>query len=321
MKHKLIIFAIALIAVTFFPSCQKKNTAPTGDESVMINKERRDSTNQSNHTNDSLLNAINHDIDSVKEEIGNSKENIEGLIKSKKEMQSDIKTTFYISIGAFAFSLLAIVLLFVKINKKANLDDISLLRYEINNINKLCNKLEFYFKQNENSKGANSNGAIDYNSIMTTLKNRLSDLEAKVKTFEVINSKYSISDNMYVSNSRQVSKLEEKQESRNPTTLNKKVEYAQLNNESYFMDTLPSKQETCVYKIEYTGSNTGVFDLISLDKIQSSNGWQNVIDVEPTGDCTMEEANSFVTLSLGECIKMDDTTWKKTKNLKIKISK
>ena len=300
MKHKLIICAIALIAVTFSPSCQKKNMADIGNESIMKNGERIDSTSQSNHTNDSLLNAINHDIDSVKEEIGNSKENIAGLLASKKEMQSNIKKVFYISIGALFFSLLAIVLLFVKTKKKANSDEISLLRYDINNINKLCNKLEFYYKQNENLRGTNSNGAIEYNSIMTTFKNRLSDLEAKVKTFEVINSKYTISDNMYVSNSRQVSKLEERQESRNPTTLNKKVEYAQL---------------------KYTGSNTGVFDLISLDKIQSSNGWQNVIDVEPTGDCTMEEANSFVTLSLGECIKMDDTTWKKTKNLKIKISK
>lgn len=321
MKHKLIICAIALLAITFFPSCQKKNTAPIENESVMINNERIDSTTQLNHTNDSLLNAINHDIDSVKEEIGNSKENIAGLLASKKEMQSNIKTVFYISIGALFFSLLAIVLLFVKTNKKANSDEISLLRYDINNINKLCNRLEFNFKQVENSRGANSNSSIDNNSVITNLRNRLYDLEAKVKTFEVINSKYSCSDNMYVSNSRQESKQEDRLESKNPTTLNKKVEYAQLNNESYFMDTLPSKQETCVYKIEYTGSNTGVFDLISLDKIQSSNGWQNVIDVEPTGDCTMEEANSFVTLSLGECIKMDDTTWKKTKNLKIKINK
>ena len=117
MKHKLIICAIALLAITFFPSCQKKNMADIGNESVMKNSERIDSTNQSNHTNDSLLNAINHDIDSVKEEIGNSKENIAGLLASKKEMQSNLKTVFYISIGALFFSLLAIVLLFVKTNK------------------------------------------------------------------------------------------------------------------------------------------------------------------------------------------------------------
>ena len=321
MRNKLIICFIAFFVAFFFPSCQKKDTSYTEKGNAMANNMHTDSVIRSNHS-DSLLNAINQDIGSVKEEIQYFKKTTADLLASEKVIRSNIKTIFYISLGAFIVSLLTIIVVFVKVRTKADISEISLLSKDLNYIKNAYNKLEFSFKQSENSKKVSSSSkeVMEQNSIAASLEKRLSILENKME-MSVLNSKSPL----YGHNDLNVSKLESKQEesveSRYLSSVNKKVEYAQLNNEKYFMDTVSYKLETCVYKIEYLEPNIGAFDLISLDKIQSSNGWQDVIDIEPTGDCTMEEAKDFVTLSLGECRKIDENTWKVTNNLKIKISK
>ena len=323
MKFKLIICVVALLVVSCFISCQGKNSANIESKSAMTNNESTDSITLSNPTNDSLFNAINQDIDSVKEEIIDSKKEIAGLLASNKELQSDVKKVLFISLGAFVVSIVAIILLFIKIGKKVDIDEISLLNKDINYIKNAYNMLEYNFKQSENQRKANSSsrgGINEQNSLVASIEKRLSYLEKTMKTSDTHNSKYSLY-GKDISDSKKEVKQEERFESHCSASVNKRVEYAQLNNEKYFMDTSCSKQETCVYKIEYSEQNVGVFDLISLDKIQSSNGWQDVIDIEPTGDCTMEEAKDFVTLSLGECRKIDENTWKVTTNLMIKISK
>ena len=95
--------------------------------------------------------------------------------------------------------------------------------------------------------------------------------------------------------------------------------YANTNSEEFFTDVLETEQDTCVYRIDLTTSETGEFNIISIEKIKQRNGWDNVIDY--TGDCTISEAKSFKVDRPGKCEKISADTWKVVEKLKITISK
>ena len=100
----------------------------------------------------------------------------------------------------------------------------------------------------------------------------------------------------------------------------KKVGYAALNSKAYFMNILSSNQEGAIYKIEFKSENKGEFDLISLDKIKSMDGWKDVVDT--MGDCVLEKANDYSVVEKGVCERTSDgKTWKVVKKLKIRLKK
>ena len=93
--------------------------------------------------------------------------------------------------------------------------------------------------------------------------------------------------------------------------------YAFINSGSYFTKILDSAQEGCVFSIKFKSATKGEFTIISLDKIKSRNGWQEI--VEYTG--SIEDANSFKVEELGICETSDKETWQVTKKLKIRLLK
>jgi hypothetical protein len=95
-----------------------------------------------------------------------------------------------------------------------------------------------------------------------------------------------------------------------------KVGYANINTGKYFTKILDSSQETCVFSINFMSETKGEFTIISLDKIKSRNGWQEV--VEYTG--SIEESTSFKEVDKGICEKVDDITWEVTRPLKIRLT-
>lgn len=97
-----------------------------------------------------------------------------------------------------------------------------------------------------------------------------------------------------------------------------RVGYAKNDADVYFTKICESNQEGCVFKITFTSPTKGKFNIISLDKIQSRNDWQQ--KVECSG-ISIKEASDFRVEHDGICEQIDDSIWKVTKPLKIKLLK
>lgn len=110
----------------------------------------------------------------------------------------------------------------------------------------------------------------------------------------------------------------QKHPSQNPKPESPKVGYAKIDTDMYFTTIYDSNQEGCVFKITFTGPNAGKFHIISLDKIQSRNDWQQKIECH---GCSIKEAHDFRVVEDGLCEKADENTWKVTRRLKIKLLK
>ena len=62
----------------------------------------------------------------------------------------------------------------------------------------------------------------------------------------------------------------------------------------------------------------GRFNIISLDKIQSRNDWQQKIECS---GISIKEASDFRIEEEGLCEKIEENTWQVTRPLKIKLRK
>lgn len=150
------------------------------------------------------------------------------------------------------------------------------------------------------------------------LDDRITDLETKIKLLEI------------AANQRDVAHRQHTETSYNQTPMASttspsqnsgytKEGYAEINSGRFFVKILNSNQEGCVYHIKFTSDNKGEFDLISLAKIKSCNGWEEI--VEATGNCTMADATRYDVIRKGTCCKTTNGYWKVQDNLIIKISK
>lgn len=97
-----------------------------------------------------------------------------------------------------------------------------------------------------------------------------------------------------------------------------KVGYAKNDMGTYFTTIYDSNQEGCVFKISFTSPTKGKFNIISLDKIQSRNDWQQ--KVECSG-ISIKEASDFRVDDEGVCEKIDENTWQVVKPLRIRLLK
>ena len=138
------------------------------------------------------------------------------------------------------------------------------------------------------------------------------NIETRIKSLEATLNQV-VKDIKAIHNSAPTSNLE------NSGTGYIKTGYAKLNSQNYFVEIFDSYQEGCVYKISFKSDGKGEFDLITLDKIKSRNGWQDVIEYD--GPCTMAEATSYKLGRPGIIEKIDNQTWEVKQKLKIKISK
>ena len=97
-----------------------------------------------------------------------------------------------------------------------------------------------------------------------------------------------------------------------------KVRYAKNDTGAYFTTLYETNQEGCVFKITFTSPTKGRFTIISLDKIQSRNDWQQKIECS---GISIKEASDFQTEEEGLCEKIEENTWQVTRPLKIKLRK
>lgn len=268
---------------------------------------------------DSLSREMVAKIDTITSQLSISKKKIDDLQAEITRIQEPGQVLACIALAALLLSLIALTLAFVKTRntldkKKAKVFINEYLEECYDNPQTSIGKIKTIDAHVQGIESRLRNKYPDKqgttaNSSNNEFEKRLTDLEriVNLKNLRNGNSNNSSYDSPTPKEERQT-KFE-----------SIKYAYSKINTSNYFVDLVDSKQETCVFSITFIGDDRGEFNIISLDKLKSRNGWQDV--VEATGDCTMAEANSYDVIELGQCKKMEDneSTWEVTRKLKIKI--
>lgn len=269
---------------------------------------------------DSLYSGLIAKIETLTNELNTAQQNVAQLKRNHKTLEN--LDWNYMTVGAIILSVLAIILSILAIvlrgnalgendvhrNVKAYLDNSTRLK-----------ELQSKVLDLERTKSTNSSSKyMPTGPVSRKAEDRIVYLEGKIK--EVIDAVH-----RHENEIKTCGGVKTTPPSTPPTTPPKRPEfskegYAKLNSGAFFLEILDSNQEGCVFHIKFKSENKGEFDIISLDKIKSRNGWQEV--VETTGNCTMEDATSYKVEDKGICEKLSDgKTWEMKRKLKIKISK
>lgn len=303
MKKVVLILAGVFVLSLTITSCSflKKDSFPETKGSTST------SATKTYSTKDSLKKELADEVKKLKDDVNLSKDKIENLTTKIDELDNPWSMQNTLVIGALFLSIASIIVaLWVykdQLNKNKAIqlinefiDDNSLL-----NIPQRLSKLEGEVFSRTTSYSPKLSAS---NANTEQLQNRINSLE---DDFKKIKQQLEQSQNIL---NGQPERIAVNQYSKNG--------YAKLNSANFFMEILESKQETCVFAISFKSQDKGEFDLISLDKIKSRNGWQDVI--EYTGNCIMAEATNYSVEKKGVCKKYDIDTWEVTEKLKIKIS-
>ena len=253
---------------------------------------------------DSLKRGLISKIDTLTMELNLSKSEIEKLQSEITQLKSPGRFLACIALFSLLISIVAIIMSIIRTNKKVN-------RWEVEEMTRhtargLLKDIEYRMTRAETnikdigkqpSKSNYTDGYADKKWL---------DLEMRIKRLEDNGSTNPMP--TYPTTPKPHLNVE---------TRATRVGYANINTGKYFTKILDSNQETCVFSIKLKNETQGEFSIISLDKIKSRNGWQEV--VEYTG--SIEDATSFKEVDKGICEKVDESTWEVTKPLKIRLFK
>lgn len=237
------------------------------------------------------------------------KENI-ALENKVAKLESPKSMWGYMTFAAIALSILAVIVAFIRskgITKEQAGEQIKHALDESKRINKLKDDVELLLSQRYRTANQSQNYAPQYSEA------RIRKIEDKLDNIEKIVCGSSLRTQQMTSQTSNTSVPSHKESEY------QKVGYARNDMDMYFTTIYDSNQEGCVFKITFTSLTEGKFDIISLDKIQSRNDWQQKI--ECSGDVSIKEASNYRVEKEGNCMKIDENTWKVTKPLKIKLLK
>lgn len=150
---------------------------------------------------------------------------------------------------------------------------------------------------------------------LTTLKNTLDAQKSKYKEVEnVVNEHARLINGLMQKQSASVKPVTPSNKKTTPPTFQPQQRYAELNSGPFFLNLLTAKTETCIFDIKLTSETTGEFTIVSINKIQSVNDWESVVDCY--GD--VKTAKGFRVERMGKCqLTSDGKAWKVTEKLKI----
>lgn len=258
---------------------------------------------------DSLMKDLVNKVDTLAAALNQTqKENSElrGIIEN---IQSPRSTWAWMSIGAITLSVIALLLtLFrrglneheVRAVVNDRMDSSQRIKDLIYNVNILKNDAQ------RNSRNTQSNSSSSQNADM-----RLRQVEKKLE--EIVH---------YINEQQQNVKEQtsiQRQETRKSNQIEtQRVGYARIDYESYFTTIYDSNQEGCAFKITFKNESQGEFTIISLDRISSSNDWQQKIECIGV---SIKEASDYRIEELGVCKNIGNNTWEVTKPLKIRLFK
>lgn len=294
---------IVLTAILALSSCSffEDDKSSKGKDEIRTIVELPDSVKQKIADQDTLMTELLNKVDTLTAELNFTKEKNAELKEKIAELKSPKSTWAYISILAFVLGLIALILSLLKpkgISKKS-LDESRRIKELQENVNNLLSS-------QRNNRMSNTSSSYAPNS-----DSRLRQLEKQMaQVIDVIKK-------ITITTSQPVSTRKEPVSSRKENEY-QKVGYAKVDTDIYFTTIYDSNQEGCVFKISFTSPIIGKFNIISLDKIQSRNDWQQ--KVECSG-CSIKEATDFRIEDNGICEKIDESTWKVTKPLKIRLLK
>ncbi len=265
---------------------------------------------------DSLYTGLIAKIDTLTNELNASQQSIAQLQNNVDMLESPESFWNYMTVGAIILSLIAIVLTFL-CGGRLDEDKVRRIVRSILDESTRLNELQRKVQELEKVKNTNANlGYMPAGSISRKAEDRIVYLEGKIR--EVIDAVNRHETEIKNCGGAKPTLPSTPSKSEQPKF--SKEGYAKLNSGAFFLEILDSNQEGCVFHINFKSENKGEFDIISLDKIKSRNGWQEV--VETTGNCTMEDATSYKVADKGICEKLSDgKTWEMKRKLKIKISK
>ena len=263
---------------------------------------------------DTLMKELVSKVDTLAEALSQAQQENAKLKAQVEDLKSPKSTWAYVSMGAFALGLIALIISLFRakgvkeergheiFNNKCIGD--SGMEQQEKVKNSKCTQ------QNSRTNQSNTSHAPDIDSRLSKLENRMSKLENQPQVSMNIN-KMTTSVQPMIQPRSDAPKLHKDAEYQ-------KVGYAKNDTATYFTTIYESNQEGCVFKITFTSPTNGVFNIISLDKIQSRNDWQQKIECS---GISIKEASDFQVEEEGLCEKIEADTWQVTKPLKIRLRK
>lgn len=301
---------IVLTAILALSSCSffEDDKSSKGKDEIRTIVELPNSVKQKIAEQDTLMTELLNKVDTLTAELNLTKEENAELKGKIAELKSPKSKWAYISIGAFVLGLIALIISLLKPKgiREKRVDEIVKKSLDESRIKELQVDVKNLLSSQRNNRMSNTSSSYVPNS-----DSRLCQLENRMdQVIEVINK-------ITITTSQPVSTRKEPVPSRKENEY-QKVGYAKVDTGIYFTTIYDSNQEGCVFKISFTSPIIGKFNIISLDKIQSRNDWQQKIECS---GCSIKEASDFRIEDDGICEKIDESTWNVTKPLKIRLLK
>lgn len=262
--------------------------------------------NYSLETKDTIVHGRDIEIQIIEKELKRSIEDRESLGEEIAYLKKQINPwTLYLSIGSLVLAIIAIILHFILQKGLDEQDVINILHNSrtIDNLRNSVNRLENTPRPTKADTPQMSLNVLEFVNRISLLESQIKELQSRL-TDESSSTRIDMNTSTIDSNQN------------TKTSAYNRIGYAKINTERFFTEIFDSNHEVCVFKIQFSSENVGSFNLISLDKIKSRNGWQKV--VECTG-VSIDTAKDFQLIEEGVCKKIDDATWEVTKLLKIKL--
>lgn len=288
---------VILIFVFSLSSCfdcsnDHSNKSDEEKETTIVN----DSTKKNAQEKDSLIKKLINLGEALSAKVDSIQNKVEYPQDEKEDKLNNYK---YISIASIALSLIALVIVLTRRKgiTKEQVEDI---------IKDYLNKSGIAFSLNKLNN-------LDYNKLRS-MESRMVEIEKKLKKLKKNNKS---GGNYPNPPTPTPSPPNPPCPPPYPEPLTR-IGYAKIDTDNYFTTIYDSQIEGCAFSISFTSKEEGRFNLISLDKIQSSNDWDKKV---VCSGCSISEASDFQLEEEGLCKKIDEVTWKVVKPLKIKLLK
>lgn len=258
---------------------------------------------------DSLMKDLVNKVDTLAAALNQAQKENSELRGKMESIQSPRSTWAWMSIGAIALSIIALLLTFFR--RGLNEQEVRAVVGDRLDSSQRIKELIFNVKTLKNDAQRNSRSTQSGTSSSQNTDMRLRQVEKKLE--EIVNYINGQQQNVQMQTSTQ------RQETRKPNqTETQRVGYARIDYETYFTTIYDSNQEGCAFKITFKNESQGEFTIISLDRISSSNDWQQKIECSGV---SIKEASDYRIEELGECRNIGNNTWEVIKPLKIRLFK
>lgn len=309
---KLLNFIVCSTAILALSSCSffENEESPKDLTEVSTIKELPDSLKKKIVEQDALMTELLNKVDTLTAELNTIKTENAELKEKLAELKSPRSIWAYVSICAFILGLIALIMALFKpkgIKEQKVYDIVKKCLDDSRRIKELQVQVKNLLSLHHNNRTSQSGSSyeIGYDARLRRLESQISRVVA------VLNTNKDGMEKSVTQPSTDIHKPHREPEYQ-------KIGYAKNDKDMYFTTIYDSNQEGCVFEISFTSPSKGKFNIISLDKIQSRNDWQQ--KVECSG-ISIKEASDFLVEDDGICEKIDENTWQVTKPLKIRLLK